>query len=852
MFNLKHFLNKAFVLIAFSVTVMALVVANWLWREVEKDRLEDLQKTALFLNNFYELTFNQRELGLVSIGERMLAIEGANQQSERLSVALNALSAHTDFVAMGLSDTTGQLITFTGVKDQNHLPNLASSEETRRTFQQATKADRIIIGEAYYFDLIGKWIIPLRVPIRNESGKLLAVNTSGIGIETMMKELDRFKIHPSYRVTVVNSLFNRIQMYYPLTVSAFDSVLRRDASVYKDYQVIDENESVTFFNAYSSLRKTSVIGVKTLPNVLNHYVVVTADTDILWLEYRTTFYVSLGTYFIIMTALFIGFRYLRKKEQRYEVQLAKERFYSESIITATTALVVGVDSTLNCTFVNPATEKLTGYSRNELVGPDWWRLLYPDWVKKHSTEDEGKQVRLILRTLLKADRENHEVILTTKKGEKKNILWSFLELHEQDKNEVIGFGIDITDLRKTEALSLAREANLLSIVESTNNIIGLFNPNYELIEFNQSFREYALQTDNITLYKGMPVLDMMNRPQAEIFRRLLDRALQGEKISEIHEYPSPVGTFYFMMNYNPIYQAGRITGASLFVQDITELRSAQESLKKYATNLEEMVAARSQEIVEANSELNKRNEELSKTLANLQKAQEQLIQSEKMASLGILSAGVAHEINNPLNFIKGGVNALTGIIQETGEEKVREAQPFIDIIHEGVNRATAIVKGLSHFSRQTELNTEEVNIHAVLDNCLLILNNKLKHKVKVDKKYTTNESTVVGNEGQLHQAFLNILSNSEQAIEGKGEIMVTTMVDGNSVSVLIRDNGIGIQPENLSKISDPFYTTKAPGEGTGLGLSITYKIIQEHNGTIAVTSTWKEGTEFIISLPLKK
>lgn len=835
-----------------SVTVITLIIANWLWREVEKDRLEDLQKTALFLNNFYELTFNQRELGLISIGERMLAIEGTNQQNERLSVALNALSAHTDFVAIGLSDTTGQLITFTGVRDQNQLPNLASSEETRRTFLQATKANRIIIGEAYYFDLINKWIIPLRVPIRDKTGGLLAVNTSAVGIETMMKELDRFKLHPSYHVTLVNSLFNRIQMYYPLSVSALDSVLRRDANVYSDYREVETNESATFFNAYSALTRTRVVGVKTLPNVLNHYVVVTADKNILWLEYQPTFYVSLCTYLAIMAALFISFWYLKKKEQRYEIQLAKERFYSESIITATTALVVGVDSTLNCTFVNPATEKLTGYARNELVGPNWWRLLYPDWVKKHSADDESKQVRLILRTLLKADRENHEVILTTKSGEKKNILWSFLELQEPDKNEIIGFGIDITDLRKTEAISLEREANLLSIVESTNNIIGLFNPNYELIEFNQSFREYALQTDNITLYKGMPILEMMNRPQAEIFKRLLGRALQGEKISEIHEYPSAVGTFYFMMNYNPIYQSGRITGASLFVQDITELRSAQESLKKYATNLEEMVAVRSREIVVANAELNKRNEELSKTLTNLQKAQNQLVQSEKMASLGILSAGVAHEINNPLNFIKGGVNALTGIIQEAGEQKVLEARPFIDIIHEGVNRATAIVKGLSHFSRQTELKTEVVNIHSVLDNCLLILNNKLKHKVKVEKKYANNGSAVVGNEGQLHQAFLNILSNSEQAIESKGEIVVTTKVDQNLLIVSIRDNGIGIMPENLSKISDPFYTTKPPGEGTGLGLSITYKIIQEHNGSISVTSTWKEGTEFIISLPLKK
>lgn len=844
----RPFITRTFVLVIITVTLVTWVVGNWLWREVKNDRLEDMHKTAVFLNNFYALTFYQRELGLVSIGERMLAIDGPDQKRERLDVAQNALSAHTDFVAIGLSDTTGQLITFTGSQDQDNLPNLVSSEETRRTFLQAKQANQIVIGEAYYFDAIGRWIIPLRVPIRSKDKKLVAVNTSAISIETMLKELERFKLHPRYKVTLVNALFNCIQMQYPLAVAEFDSVLHKSADTFDQYEILRENEAVTFFQGVSSLDNYSIIGAKTLPNVLNHYVVVTADKSIIWSEYQSSFFVVLGVYLVIVIILTLVFSYLKKKEQRYEKQLASERFYSESIITATTALVVGVDANLVCTFVNPATEKVTGYAKEELVGPGWWRLLYPDWLKNLSSEDENKQVRLMLRTLLKADRESHEVILKTKNGERKNILWSFLELH--DSNEVIGFGIDITALRKTEAISKAREANLQSIVESTNNIIGLFNTNYELIEFNQSFKDYAKLTDEITLYKGMPVLDSMNRPQAEVFRKLLGRALKGEKISEIHEYPSPMGSLYFMMNYNPVYQDGVVTGASLFVQDITELRSAQESLKKYATNLEEMVAARSRQIVEANAELNNRNKELSDTLANLQKAQEQLIQSEKMASLGILSAGVAHEINNPLNFIKGGINALTGMIQETGEDKVKEAKPFIDIIHEGVNRATAIVKGLSHFSRQTEIKTEKINIHAVLDNCLVILNNKIKHKVKVKKNYTDSPATVFGNEGQLHQAFLNIFSNAEQAIQTTGEIAVTTNVVEGLLVVSIKDTGVGIAPEHLSRISDPFFTTKPPGEGTGLGLSITYKIIREHLGSIEVNSVWKEGTEFIISLPL--
>ncbi len=273
----------------------------------------------------------------------------------------------------------------------------------------------------------------------------------------------------------------------------------------------------------------------------------------------------------------------------------------------------------------------------------------------------------------------------------------------------------------------------------------------------------------------------------------------------------------------------------------------------------EEVQTQSEELTEANQALTKLNEELESSNVHLKDAldalcvsQEQLIQAEKMASLGVLSSGVAHELNNPLNFIKGGVNALQIELKNVGEDKEQEIKIYVDIINEGVNRASVILKGLGHFSRQSGQQDEACDIHKIIDNCLMILNSKLKHKVIVEKAYSSDTVIVSGNEGKLHQAFLNILANAEQAIKEQGTIRIETMVANRMISISISDTGSGIVKENLSKIGDPFFTTKAPGEGTGLGLSITYKIIEEHQGEISVESELNRGTKFLVSLPLNK
>lgn len=244
-----------------------------------------------------------------------------------------------------------------------------------------------------------------------------------------------------------------------------------------------------------------------------------------------------------------------------------------------------------------------------------------------------------------------------------------------------------------------------------------------------------------------------------------------------------------------------------------------------------------------NKTLIDRNEEIVRT-------QKLLVTSEKMASLGLLSAGIGHEINNPLNFIKNGTQSLQKAMDREGL-KPEYYQPYFNAIDEGVNRATAIVRSLSHFSRVGRNMDETCDIHDIIENCLIILSVKTRGKAVIKKNFVDDLPSIKGNEGRLHQAFLNVLSNAEQAIESNGVIGITTRKISDRIEVVVTDNGVGIAAEFIEKIGDPFYTTKSPGEGTGLGLFITYTIIEEHNGQIEIDSNLNEGTTVTLSLPIK-
>ncbi len=291
---------------------------------------------------------------------------------------------------------------------------------------------------------------------------------------------------------------------------------------------------------------------------------------------------------------------------------------------------------------------------------------------------------------------------------------------------------------------------------------------------------------------------------------------------------------------------------SLVEKRTSELEKTNELLKKNNVLLEErqrQIEGQSDELQVQNKRLEDQKLELNNLIQELKETQVQLVHSEKMASLGVLTAGVAHEINNPLNFIQGGLYAIESIVKN---EKI-ESETLSAVIEQmsiGITRASSIVKSLNTFSRKGSLEIRPCNIHEIIDNALLILNHEIKYKCDVTKNYSSDNFILLGNEENLHQVFLNVIMNAAQAIDEKGHIIISTRIIDGMLEIIISDTGSGISQEKIKQIFDPFFTTKEPGKGVGLGLSIVYKIIKEHKGVINYSSEENKGTEVKIELPV--
>lgn len=288
---------------------------------------------------------------------------------------------------------------------------------------------------------------------------------------------------------------------------------------------------------------------------------------------------------------------------------------------------------------------------------------------------------------------------------------------------------------------------------------------------------------------------------------------------------------------------------------LKDLRTTKQELENHKNNLQNLVLEKTKDLDAAfeqlekkNKEINLKNQELERTLKDLKETESHLLQAEKMASIGILTAGIAHEINNPLNYILGG---LTGLQQYFEEEKIENEKVtlFTGSIETGIERVNAIVSGLNKLSRNKETYDEECDVHDIIDNCLNIIGNRLKNGISVSRQFAKDLPVVKGNVGQLHQVFLNILVNASQAIPDKGKIEITTGNEKDAIFIEVKDSGCGIEPGDLKKVTDPFFTTKEPGEGTGLGLAITYNIIEEHKGRLEFESEVDKGTTVRIELP---
>jgi len=342
---------------------------------------------------------------------------------------------------------------------------------------------------------------------------------------------------------------------------------------------------------------------------------------------------------------------------------------------------------------------------------------------------------------------------------------------------------------------------------------------------------------------------------------------------------------WVLLNTRPVFdENARLLYADGMIQDITERKLAQQAILELNEDLERRVIDRTRDLETANRELRQLSARLESAYSELKSAQSRVLQQEKMASIGQLAAGVAHEINNPMGFIISNFSSLrkyadklSGFVRlqseaieelavQSGNDDIVQALKaqmqsrkidFIleDLTHlideslDGAERIKNIVQDLKSFSRVDESEFKMADLNAGLESTINIIWSELKYKATLKKEYGALPPTRC-NLGQLNQVFMNILINALQAIEGRGEITVRTSGGPEEIHVTISDSGSGIPPEKLDRIFEPFYTTKEVGQGTGLGLSIAYDIIKKHGGDIRVESRPGEGTTMTLSIPV--
>ena len=334
----------------------------------------------------------------------------------------------------------------------------------------------------------------------------------------------------------------------------------------------------------------------------------------------------------------------------------------------------------------------------------------------------------------------------------------------------------------------------------------------------------------------------------------------------------------FECRSRPQYLDDEIIGRVFGFDDITERERAAYALRESRDLFEERVLARTAELQAVNAALLAEKIRQAELIKKLAEAQAQLLQSEKMASVGQLAAGVAHEINNPVGFVNSNLGTLqryvkdllhvlttyeqseAEMLEETRDallalkEKVDMAylRQDIDLLLtesvDGLQRVKTIVRDLKNFSRADAHEMELANIEQGLESTLNVAWNELKYKAEIIKEYE-RVGEVKCNLAQLNQVFMNLLVNAVHAIEEHGQITLRTGQDSESIWVEVEDTGKGIAAEHIDHIFEPFFTTKPVGKGTGLGLSLSYGIVQQHGGRIDVSSTVGKGSIFRVVLP---
>jgi PAS domain S-box-containing protein len=477
--------------------------------------------------------------------------------------------------------------------------------------------------------------------------------------------------------------------------------------------------------------------------------------------------------------------------------------------------------------VNETFTNKFGYTIKDLPHLDnWWELAYSDEQIRRNERyawEIAQSDGYILESAvehgsfeLRSKDGSHRVFIISINMAAENYIFSFMDIDEQQKMAV--------ELKKNRDnfYTLFELAPFSCVVTDFNGII---------LDTNQHFCRQNGKTKERIIGKTNDDLGRIVYPE---FKQKIVEDLNINGFSPLREISLKFGAKEIWTLFaSQVIEWSEEKAILSVTIDITDKKSIELELQENRNNLEKIVFDRTRELEEAIQE--RKEKEL------------QLIQAEKMASVGLLTAGISHEINNPLNYLMGAYVNLADYFKSTGNQE--ETITFLlDGMKEGIDRVAAIVKGLNQLSRDSQAYDEDCNINEIIDNCILVLQNKIKDRIVITQEYQNGSNLIIGNIGKLHQVFLNILNNACQAIKNEGKITIVVGRSEAQTEITIADNGLGMASEELSKIVEPFYTTREPGDGIGLGLSICYNIIQEHNGKLEIASEPGTGTTVSIHL----
>jgi PAS domain S-box-containing protein len=377
------------------------------------------------------------------------------------------------------------------------------------------------------------------------------------------------------------------------------------------------------------------------------------------------------------------------------------------------------------------------------------------------------------------------------------------------------------------------------LVAAMRDVVFTISPDGRFTSFNPAFETVTGWTCAEWLGKEfVPIVHPDDLPLAvEEFHRILSGE-EARPIFELRIHTKWGGYCVEEFLETPERQDGQIIGLLGIARDITPRKQAEEALRQAHEELEMRVAERTCELAQAN--------------AVLRQQQQQLIQAAKLASIGELATGVAHELNNPLNNISLMIGNELDHLRD-GEFQKDRMVGELQLVQQQIERAACIVNQLRTFGRSARHEMVPLSLHAILSSSLDLVRHQLQlDNISVRTQWAEGCPKVMGDRVQLEQVFVNLLTNARHAlvtVTGK-EILVTTSVRLDSVEIAVRDTGCGMPSDIQERVFDPFFTTKAVGEGTGLGLSIAHGIIQSHKGAISVESAPRRGTSFTVSLPM--